>query len=101
DQEIGVLDCPLALLDDERVQRIFTCAEQPACIEQLEALAAPNDGARERVTSCTGDGRNNCAPRAGHAVEQRGLSDVGPANQHNRWAFLRHLLVHLASALTA
>src|SRR5438477_169144 len=81
---------PRRLPDDELVRGIIAGAEQATGVEQLEALAAPDDGPRERIARRAGDWRDDRAPAAGHRVEQRGFSDVRAADEDDRGRFTGH-----------
>ena len=58
----------------------------PAGIDQVERRPLPLGRQRIDVAGRPGHRGDDGAAGSGDAVEECGLSDVGPADQHNRWA---------------
>ena len=73
-----------AALDHQLVQRILAGAEHPAGVGQLERPILASDRMRDDVPGGARDGRHDGAPGPGQPIEQRGLTDVGPADEHHR-----------------
>src|SRR5262249_19224672 len=65
-------------------------AVKSARVEELELATAPEDRPSQRIAGGSRDRRDNRTPTAGHAVEQRGLPNVGPADESDRGRCSRH-----------
>ena len=80
-KEIGVGDRAAAAFEHERMQRILAGAEHAAGIDQLEMGALPLDRLGNDVARRARDRRDDGAPRACEAVEQRRFPDIGAADE--------------------
>ena len=83
DDDVGVVQGLEPVLDDELVERVGGGAKQAAGVDQRERAVLPRRRRRQDVPRGARDGRHDGPARAGDAVEERGLADVGPADQHN------------------
>ena len=103
--DVGRFERAPAGQDDELVQRIGAGAEHAARIDQREDNSLPLSRLRDHVAGRPGDGGDDGPPGVRDPVEERGLSDVGTADQHDgrpfRGAFQWHADVYLAPRLTA
>ena len=71
------------VLHDKLMQRIFARAEHPARIDERKRRALPLCGLGDHVSRRAGNRRHDRASRADDAIEERGLADVGSADQHD------------------
>ena len=74
------------------VQRIRRCAKHPACIDERPVPVAPGYRCRQYIPRRPRDWRDDGAPRARNAIEERRLANVGSAREDDtgRLALKRH-----------
>jgi hypothetical protein len=65
------------------MERIFGRAEHAAGVEHQEISAAPRDRLLDEIARGARDRRHDRTARLRDPIEQRGLADVGSANQHD------------------
>ena len=84
DDNIRLLQCFAAAIDDECVEGILAGAEEAPGVEQCELHLLPRRGMLDHIARRPGHGRDDRPARAGDAIEQRGLTDVRPSNEHDK-----------------
>ena len=82
-EEIGRLERRLALLRRRARAADPRSRRTPPVSTSLNGVPCHVDGLGNDVAGRAGDRRDDRAPRAGDPVEQRGLADVRPADQHD------------------
>ena len=84
DDDVGVLQGLEPVLDDELVERVRGGAKQAAGVHQRERAVLPRCRRGQDVPRGARDRGHDGAARPGDAVEERGFSDVGPPDEHDR-----------------
>ncbi len=82
-QDVGLREGALAALEDQLVERIVARAEHAPRVEQREVEIVPGDGLFDHVAGRAGHGRDNGAARPRDPVEERGLADIRPSDEHD------------------
>ena len=82
--EVGLLDRPPPCSSDQRVQRVLAGAEHARrCRSARTSTPCQTTGCEMTSRVVPGTGVDDRAARRRDPVEQRGLADVGPADQHD------------------
>jgi hypothetical protein len=84
DEQVGVLDRLLPFLRNHLMQRVLSSAEHSAGVQQREGAVVPLHGLRDQIARRPGDWRDDGASGPRDPVEQRGLADIGPADEHDK-----------------
>ena len=83
DDEIGRRDRAMSLLQHELVQRILARAEHAAGVDDRDVRALPLGVRGDDVARGPGDRRDDGPAGAGQPIEERGLADIGPSDEHD------------------
>ena len=83
DDQIGLQDGALAVLDDQIVQRVLGVTEDAAGVDEPERHAQPLRVVRHHVAGGPGHRIDDGAAGPRDAVEQRRLAHVGAADEHH------------------
>src|SRR5262245_5929757 len=73
--------------DDQLVERIVARAVKSSGVKEIEGRPPPDRSFRNGIARRSGDGRDDGSPRPRYPIEQRGLADVRPPDDHDGWNF--------------
>src|SRR3984957_11093152 len=83
----GFLDGDVCLAKDLGWNEGFVVGNDAAGVDDLDVMAEPFGFAVDTIVGDAGFIGDDRAARAGEAIEQRGLADVGTADDYERWQF--------------
>jgi DNA-binding protein HU-beta len=83
DHEVGRGQGALTGFDDQLVQWVLAAAEHAPGVGKQEAAIGHWHRVTHGIPSGAGHGRHNRPPGSRHPVEQRGLADIGPADEYD------------------
>ena len=69
----------------------FVVGDDAAGVDDFHLVAEPFGFAVDAVAGDAGLVGDDGAARAGEAIEERGLADVGAADDDERWKLVRHV----------
>ncbi len=81
------LDGDVCLSKDLLRDEGFVVGDDAAGVDDFDLMAAPFGFAVDAVARDAGFVGDDGAARSGQAIEERGLADVGAADDHERWKF--------------
>ena len=85
DDRGGFVERDPSLAKDFGRDEIFVFGKDAAGIDDAKCVAAPVGFAVQAVAGDAGFVADDGAPRSDQAIEQRGLADVGPADDGDEW----------------